>query len=185
VPEPRISTWGKISSNRAAPIGTAGHLRQNAVFFWILGALSVCSTAASAQMKILGERDTVAAAKLSAIEIDEIINAVKKSAYDVPKSWRAELRFRRVDLGIGPGIVVQGTRLLCGGTGNCQMWVFRKARAKWVSLFKNDQTILAEGFEFGPALKHHVKDLTVSTNFSADETRRVTYKFDGRRYTSR
>jgi hypothetical protein len=131
------------------------------------------------------EKDTVAAAKLSTIEIDEIINAVKQSAYDVPKSWRGELRFRRVDLGIGPGIVVQGTSLLCGGTGNCQMWVFRKAGAKWVSLFKNDQTILAEGFEFGPALKHHVKDLTVSTNFSADETRRVTYKFDGRRYTSR
>jgi hypothetical protein len=185
VPEPRISTWGKISSNRAAPIGTAGHLPQNAAFFWILDALSVCSTAASAQMKSLGEKDTVAAAKLSAIEIDEIINAVKKSAYDVPKSWSAELRFRRVDLGIGPGIVVQGTSLLCGGTGNCQIWVFRKAKANWVSLFKNDQTVLADAFQFGPTQTHHIKDLTVATNLSAEETRRVTYKFDGRRYTSR
>jgi hypothetical protein len=154
-------------------------------FSWVFCLLLVCSSTAPAQIMSLHERDTVAATKLSAIEIAEIINAVKKSAYDVPKSWSAELRFRRVDLGIGAGIVVQGTSLLCGGTGNCQIWVFRKAKANWVSLFKNDQAVLADAFQFGPTQTHHIKDLTVATNLSAEETRRVTYKFDGRRYTSR
>jgi hypothetical protein len=134
-------------------------------------------------MESVGENKTVTRAKLPAVEFNQIIKAVKKSAYDAPKSWRAELRFGRVDLGTGPGIIVQGTGLLCGGTGNCQIWVFRKAKAKWVPLFSDDQIVLAEGFQFGPGLTHHIKDLVVVTNLSADETRRVTYKFDGRRYT--
>ena len=147
---------------------------------WLL----VCSTAAQAQIKSM-EKGRVAAAELSAVEIDGMINEVKKSAYDVPKSWRAELQFREVDLGGGPGVIVQGTNLLCGGTGNCQIWVFRRAKGKWVSLFKNNQAVLADAFQFGPAQTHHIKDLTVTTNISAEETRRVTYKFDGGRYTSR
>ena len=154
-------------------------------FFWISGWLFVCSTAAPAPMRGTVERGTIAAAELSAVEINQIINAVKKSAYDEPKSWRAELRFRQVDLGMGRGIVVQGTNLLCGGTGNCQIWVFRRAKGNWVSLFKDDQAVLADAFQFGPTKTHHIKDLTVGTNVSADEATRVTYKFDGRRYTSR
>jgi hypothetical protein len=153
-------------------------------FFWILSSLLVCSTALAAQINSPDEKGRVAAA-LSSVEIDEIINAVKESAYDVPKSWRAELRFRQVDLGKGLGIVVQGTNLLCGGTANCQIWVFRKAEGNWVSLFKNDQAVLADAFQFGPTQTHHIKNLTVATKLGAEETRRVTYKFDGRRYTSR
>jgi hypothetical protein len=99
-----------------------------------------------------------AAANLSAKEIREIITGVKKSAYDMPKSWSTEPRLRRVDLGSGPGIVVQGTSLLCGGTGNCQIWVFHKANVNWVPLFANDQTILAEGFNFGPAVSRQYLD---------------------------
>jgi hypothetical protein len=137
---------------------------------------------AVAQATGLDEKDTVASAKLSAIDVDEIINAVKKSAFDVPKSWRAELRFHRIDLGMGPGIVVQGTSLLCGGTGNCQIWVFRKDKANWMPLFSDDQIVLAEGFQFGPGFTHHIKDFLVTTNLSAHETRRVRYRLNGHRY---
>jgi hypothetical protein len=155
-------------------------------FSWIgLFSFLVVSTTALAQMESLGPKDPLAAAHVSAKEIREIIAGVKKSAYDIPKSWSTELRLRRVDLGNGPGIVVQGTSLLCGGTGNCQIWVFRKANVNWVSMFANDQTILAEGFNFGPAVTHHIKDLTIVTNLSADESNRVTYKFDGSLYRTR
>jgi hypothetical protein len=132
-------------------------------------------------MESVGENKTVPTAKLSAVEFNQVVKVVKKSAYDVPKSWRAELRFGRVELGAGPGIIVQGTSLLCGGTGNCQIWVFREG-PNWVSLFSDDQVVLAEGFQFGPGLTHRIKDLVVITNLSADKTQRVTYKFDGRRY---
>ena len=31
---------------------------------------------------------------------------------------------QRVELGGGPGLVVGGTKLLCGATRNCQTWMF-------------------------------------------------------------
>ncbi|HEY6861430.1 MAG TPA: hypothetical protein VI358_16795 [Pseudolabrys sp.] len=148
-------------------------------------ALLVFSTKALAQMESLGQKEPLVAANLSAKEIREIIAGVKKSAYDIPKSWRNELRLRRVDLGNGPGIVVQGTNLLCGATGNCQTWVFRKANANWVSLFADDEALLAEDFNFGPSITRHIKDLTIVTNLSAEESNHVTYKFDGRLYRAR
>jgi hypothetical protein len=155
-------------------------------FSWIgLFSFPVFSITALAQMESLGSKDSLAAANLSAKEIREIIAGVKKSAYDMPESWSTELRLRRVDLGNGAGIVVQGRSLLCGGTGNCQIWVFRKANENWLSLFANGQAILAEDFTVGPAVTHHIKDLTIVTNFSAKESKRVTYKFDGRLYQAR
>jgi len=80
--------------------------------------------AAIAQMQTVGVNETINAAKLSASEVREIITGVERSAYDTPDSWGKELRVRRVDLGSGPGLVVRGTSLLCGSTGNCQTWVF-------------------------------------------------------------
>jgi len=155
--------------------------------FFCIGLFSFLtfSTTALAQMESLGPKDSLSVASVTAKEIHEIIAGVKKSAYDTPKSWITELRLRRVNLGDGPGIVVQGTSLLCGGTGNCQIWVFRKANANWVSLFANDHAVLAEGFNFGPAVTHHIKDLTIETNLSAEGSKRVTYKFDGRLYRTR
>ena len=153
---------------------------------WIgLFSFLVFSTMAFGQMVSLGPKNSLAAATLSAKEMREIIAGVKNSAYDMPKSWSAELRLRRIDLGSGPGIVVQGTSLLCGGTGNCQIWVFRKAKTNWVSLFASDHAVLAEGFNFGPTVTHHIKDLTILTNLSAEGSKQVTYKFDGRLYRAR
>ena len=138
-----------------------------------------------AQMQSLGPHDTFAAAGLSARAAHEVIDAVEHSAYDTPDSWEKELRVRRVDLGSYPGLVVQGSNLLCGATGNCQLWIFRKAGGKWLSMFGSDQAPIAEGFQLGPARSRGVKDLAISANSSAEVSQRVTYKFDGKRYRTK
>jgi hypothetical protein len=138
------------------------------------------AAAALAQMQSVGLNETLAAAKLSTKEIGEIIFGVEKSAYDVPESWTKELRVRRVDLGNGPGLVIRGTELLCGGTGNCQIWVFRNVNGRWASLF--DTAPIAEAFQLGPAVTRGIKDLTITSNVSADAGTRTIYKFDGKGY---
>ncbi len=110
---------------------------------------------------------------------------LEQSAYDTPDSWTKEVRIRKIDLGEAPGIVAQGTNLLCGGTGNCQTWVFRKADNKWISLFGNDQAPLAESFQLGPSITNGIRDFTIVTNSSAKKSQRVTYKFDGKLYRAR
>ena len=133
-------------------------------------------------MQSLTAKDTWAAAKLSAPEIRQITAAVEDSAFDTPDSWQDELRVRRVDLGAAPGLVAQGTKLLCGGTGNCQIFVLQKINGKWVSLFGTEQAPIAEGFQLGPEVTHGIEDLTVIANTSAESSTRATYKFDGKIY---
>lgn len=146
------------------------------------------ATSAFSQMQQLGPQETFAASRLSASAIRQIEAEVEASAYDTPASWAAELRVRRVDLGAARGLIVQGTKLLCGGTGNCQTWVLRAIGGKWISMFASSgnnncsEPPLAEGFALGPARTHGIKDFTVSTNLSADSGSRVTYKFDGNCY---
>lgn len=119
---------------------------------------------------------------LSVEERRQILAAVAQSAFDAPDSWEEELSAVRVDLGRSPGIVLRGTKLLCGGTGNCQLFVMRKTNGAWVSLFGHEQAPLAESFELGPGVTQGIEDLTVTTNTSAAAGERVTYKFDGRSY---
>ncbi len=135
--------------------------------------------AAFAQMQAIGPNETFASAKLLPTEVREIIAGVDKSAYDTPDSWENELRVRRVDLGSSPGLVVRGTNLLCGATGNCQIWVFRSVNGHWVSLFGNDAAPLADGFKLGPDVTLGIKNFTLSTNRSANREKPITYKFDG------
>lgn len=137
---------------------------------------------ASDQMQNLGAQDTWSAARLSAKESAEIITIIQDSAFDTPDSWRRELRARRVSLGDAPGLIVEGSNLLCGGTGNCQLWVLRKVGQKWVSLFVGEQAPLAESFRLGPTSSHGIKDLTIAANSGAEHVEVVTYRFDGRAY---
>jgi hypothetical protein len=153
--------------------------------FQLSGAILLCASSALAQAQALGPKDTFAAARLSAKEVHEITDGVEQSAYDVPDSWESELRVRRVDLGNVSGMVVQGTKLLCGGTGNCQTWVFRKAEGKWVSMFGGDQAPIADSFQLGPTSTGGVKDFTITANSSAEASHRVTYKFDGKLYRAK
>ena len=94
-------------------------LRMNIFALLAFNTILFFASPALPQAQGLGPKDTFAAARLSAKEIHEIVEGVEPSAYDTPDSWNKELRVRRVDLGGSPGIVVQGSKLLCGGTGNC------------------------------------------------------------------
>lgn len=151
----------------------------------ILITVSLCGSAAISQMQSLDAKDTFAAARLSAKEVQEIVAQVEQSAYDTPESWDSELRGERVDLGASPGLVVQGSNLLCGGTGNCQIWVFRKAGERWISLIGKDQVLIAESFRLGPNLTAGIKDLSISANTGEGSDKNTTYKFDGTFYRAK
>jgi hypothetical protein len=167
--------------NAALEVSMTGRIAAFVAFH----AIVFIAIPASSQADSLGPKDTFAAAKLSPKEMREIISGVEESAYDTSDSWGNELRAKRVDLGASPGVVLQGTNLLCGGTGNCQLFVFRKANDKWVSLFGGHRAPLAESFQLGPSVTRGIKDLTVVTNASADSSERVSYKFDGQFYRSK
>jgi len=147
--------------------------------FFILLLLSFLASFATA--KTLGTADTFAAAKLTQEEVSQLIPALEQLAYDTPDSWNTELRAKRIDLGSSPGLVLEGTNLLCGGTGNCQIFVFRRVNDRWISLFQG-QAPICEAFTFGPGTSHGIKNLTVAANQSAETTHRVAYQFDGQFY---
>jgi hypothetical protein len=151
----------------------------------MLNAVLVCASPAMGQMQSLGPKDTFAASRLSSREIHEIVQEVEQSSYDTPDSWERELRVKRVDLGANLGIIVQGSELLCGGTGNCQTWVFRKAEGKLVSLLPRNQVPIAESFSLGPLTTAGIKDFTVFANSSAASGQTVAYKFDGKFYRAK
>jgi hypothetical protein len=140
---------------------------------------------AATQLQSLGARDTFRAAALSSAEVKEIVKQVGDSAYDVADDWESELHVRHVDLGASPGLILQGTKLLCGATGNCQTWVFRKAHNNWILMFAKDDVPIAEGFRLGPGVSGGIKDFTVQANSSAEAEQTVTYKFDGKHYRTK
>jgi hypothetical protein len=140
---------------------------------------------AATQLQSLGARDTFRAAALSSAEVKEIVKQVEDSAYDVADDWESELHVRHVDLGASPGLILQGTKLLCGATGNCQTWVFRKAHNNWILMFAKDDVPIAEGFRLGPGVSGGIKDFTVQANSSAEAEQTVTYKFDGKHYRTK
>ena len=147
----------------------------------LVQALVLASVVASSQTS-LGPGDTFTHAGLTPAEIREVTGVVERSAYDTPESWTLELRVRRMMLGESAGLIVQGSHLLCGATGNCQIFVLRHSSGHWVSLFPDGHQVIAETFAFGPGAAHGVPDLTVSSNLGAAAERRVTFRFDGRFY---
>ena len=147
-----------------------------------LSLVPLITLSIAAQMQSLRATDTFAAANLSRPDVQQILKQVEQSAYDVPEDWKSELRVKRVDLGSSPGVILQGSKLLCGATGNCQVWVFRKLGSKWLSLLPGDEAPIAEGFQLGPAKSRGIKDFTIVTNSSAEAATTITYCFDGRFY---
>ncbi len=139
-------------------------------------------TVALAQMQHLRHDETLAKLNLSAAELQQLISGVEAAAFDSPASWKKELRGKRVSLGAAPGLVLQGTDLLCGGTGNCQIFVFRRVGQNWAPLFAGQEAPVVEGFSFGPASRQGIKDLHVEANSSAGKTASTTYTFDGEFY---
>jgi hypothetical protein len=133
-------------------------------------------------MEHLHHEETLAKLGLPQAELTQVISGVEAAAYDSPDSWEKELRARKISLGAVPGLVLQGTDLLCGATGNCQIFVFRRVGEKWLALFEGEEAPVVEGFSFGPGLAQGIKDLHVISNSSADKSTQATYRFDGKFY---
>lgn len=133
-------------------------------------------------MEHLHHEETLAKLGLPQAELTQVISGVQAAAYDSPDSWEKELRARKISLGAVPGLVLQGTDLLCGATGNCQIFVFRRVGEKWLALFEDEEAPVVEGFSFGPGLAQGIKDLHVISNSSADKSTQATYRFDGKFY---
>jgi hypothetical protein len=150
-----------------------------------MSAVFFVAVTAATQLQSLGPRDTFRAAALRSAEVKEIVKQVEDSAYDVADDWESELHVRHVDLGASPGLILQGTKLLCGATGNCQTWVFRRAHNNWILMFAKDDVPIAEGFRLGPGVSSGIKDFTVQANSSAEAEQTVTYKFDGKLYRTK
>jgi hypothetical protein len=178
------------------PIKAAQHKLGTAVKYWCLraifitvffgGLFSTLGWAAQRnfvppKMNRLKDSETFYAANLSAAEVKQILEEIEPTAFDTPESWESELRLRRISLGDVSGLVIQGTRLLCGGTGNCQTWVLRQSRDRWLSMFQ-DQAPLPSGFGFDDETTNGVKNFVVVANSSAAASKYVVYRFDGKFY---
>jgi hypothetical protein len=150
-----------------------------------LSSFSESTPATRPQQKIwlsdLSADETFLAAKLTAAEQKQIIDQVENTSFDVPDSWEAELRVRRVSLGDSDGLVIRGTKLLCGGTGNCQTWVFRRSAGKWLNMFEQKPPIVS-GFGFQQEATRGIKNFLVSVNSSAGKEALTLFKFDGKVY---
>ena len=129
----------------------------------------------------LNARETFPAAGLSAAEQKEIIDQVKDTSFDAPDSWESELRVRRISLGEADGLIIRGTQRLCGGTGNCETWVFRHSSGKWLNLFEQEAPIVL-GFGFEQEAAGGIKNFLVSANSSTTRESRISFKFDGKAY---
>jgi hypothetical protein len=132
-------------------------------------------------LKDMSANETFLAAKLTATEQKEIIDQVENTSFDTPDSWETELRVRRVSLGELDGLIIRGTRLLCGGTGNCETWVFRCSPGKWLNMFEQEAPTVS-GFGFEQEASGGIKNFLVSANSSATRESRTLFKFDGKTY---
>jgi hypothetical protein len=134
------------------------------------------------EMTSLRPTESLAAANLSVEEKKQIFDAVEAVAFDTPDSWESELLARRVSIATAmDGLVLQGSRLLCGGTGNCQLVVMRRTGGRWRTLFDR-QAPLGDGFALLDGRSKGVRNLLVSDHSSADHNHYVLYRFDGRYY---
>ena len=143
-------------------------------------SLSSGSPADVEWLKELGEEDTFFAATLNGAEQQQILEQVANSSFDSPDSWLQELRIRRVSMGESAGLVIRGTHLLCGATGNCETWIFRRAHDRWLNALDGEAP-LASGFGFVRQTAA-IKDWVIVANRSADAAGWTRYRFDGEFY---
>jgi hypothetical protein len=132
-------------------------------------------------MDHLRPAETVSAARLTPAEKRQIFRQLDDTSFDTPDSWDTEALVRRVRLGDSDGLVIQGSKLLCGATGNCATWVIRRQKDGWRNLFSGDAP-LASTFAFADVLTNGVPNLVLETRLSADVTRRTVFRFNGAFY---
>jgi hypothetical protein len=128
----------------------------------------------------LRNEEDFAAARLTAAERHSIVEQLEASSFDVPDDWAREVRVRRIDVDGVEDLLIRGTDLLCGATGNCQTWVFRhEANREWRNGFASQAPMATSvGFDGAAA----IKDIVLTANRSADAATWTRYRFDGRYY---
>jgi hypothetical protein len=132
-------------------------------------------------LKDLNDQETFRAVTLTEAEQKQIIDQVEATAFDTPDSWESELRVRRVSLGESDGLVIRATKMLCGGTGNCETWVFRRSQGKWLNLFDREAPVIS-GFGFEHEASAGIRNLLVSAERCVGKENRILFKFDGNFY---
>lgn len=155
----------------------------------VLALLALCAMGGAAVAQELdftaiplpSDKDDIAAVKLPAVELKQILDQVEQTSFDTPESWPAELRLRRLPIAGGDGLVVRGTAMLCGGTGNCETWLFRRANGAWAKMFDEEAPAIAS-FGFGRHVSHEIPDLIATAHLSASTSTYVVYVFDGTVY---
>jgi hypothetical protein len=140
----------------------------------------------TAPLPLPGDRDTRAAVGLARSEFEEIVAEVEKTSFDVSDNWEAELRLRPIPMGKSEGLIVRGSTLLCGATGNCQTWLMRRENGRWMSLFVTGGATppIITGFGFGDHISHELPDVIVAAHISANLSSYDVYVFDGHAYQS-
>ena len=152
----------------------------------LVADLFVMGTASAQPLQLpamgsLKASETFHAARLSSAETARIFKQVEETSFDYPASWQSELRVRRVSLGDTDGLVIQGRKLLCGGTGNCQTWVFRRTNGRWTSMFQHRAPIVS-AFGFADKTSHGARDLATLAHVSAETSAYSVFEFDGNFY---
>ena len=88
---------------------------------------------------------------------------------------------RRITIAGADGLVVRGTALLCGGTGSCETWLFRRSKGGWANMFEGEAPVVAS-LGFGRHVSHDVPDLIATVPMSATMSTYLVYAFDGNLY---
>jgi len=127
------------------------------------------------------ENDTLAASKLPPEQIRELLDQVEATSFDTPDSWPVELRVRVVAIGRTRGIIIRGTSLLCGGTGNCQTWLFRYDKGHWLNLIEGEAPVI-DSLMLTQGKNPDIPDLIAGANTSSSSDRYSVYVFHGKTY---
>lgn len=160
-------------------------MRDHHIFAFLLTTLIAGRTAAAAGEVASPlwpkENDTLAASELPAAQIRELLEQVEATSFDTPESWLVELRARIVASGRARSIIVRGTSLLCGGTGNCQIWLFRYDKGHWINLIEGEAPMV-DSLKLTQGANQDMPDLIAGTNTSSTSDRYSVYVFHDKTY---
>jgi hypothetical protein len=153
--------------------------RAAAAFLAVLFASG--AKAAPAGVPMPGPADVIAKAGLSRAQLAGIVAQVAATSFDKPADWRIELRIRRGRIEGAPVLVVRGANLLCGATGGCETWLFRREGARWINAIMGEAPV-ADAIALGPHRSNGRLDLVAGNRVSATRSIFAVYAFDGRSY---
>ena len=137
--------------------------------------LVTLSSAACAESRA---RATVPSQIIAQISRDTMLPETVDTARDSLSTYlvAVPLELNRDDT---PELIVRGTRMMCGATGNCPVWIFRRSEGGFERLLyaTTVQTIVAQS-----TVTRGYRDVLTSGHGSATESEYTLYQFDGRVY---